>query len=410
MRGMAPDAHSLGVGGEEEEQHRHLMGSRPRILVLTLSFGSGHFRAAHAIAQELRRYSPTADVRVADALEQCFWLFRAGYVWPYWLMVRYWPSLWGHYFASRVGRKSQATAPEWAFLLGCSRTFKTIAEFEPDTIVAAEVAACEIAVLAKRREMTKARIIGVITDYTAEPVWVMAEVDTFTVPDEGVRGQLVSWGAPAEKVVVCGIPTDPTFAVRHDAERMRLRFGLRNDNIPLVLLMGGGMGPTRMDLVAEKLCASRTPMGIVAITGNDIRVRRRLNRVLAAAPVSMHVLGWTEEVAALMQAASLLVTKPGGLTTAEAALCALPLVAFDAIPGPEQHNAARLVKGGGAVVAGTADEAADEALGLLGDADRRQGMSRAIQEMAYPDAAGKIASLTLNLEIQPREAALGTTV
>src|SRR5262249_18842160 len=162
---------------------------------------------AHAIAQELRRRSPTADVCVVDALEQCCWLFRAGYVWPYWLMVRYWPSLWGHYFASRVGRKSQGTAPEWTFRWGCSRTFETIAEFEPDTIVAVEVAACEIAVLAKRRDLAKARIITVITDYAAEPVWVKKEVDTFSVPDEGVRRQLVSWGAPAEKVVVCGIPT-----------------------------------------------------------------------------------------------------------------------------------------------------------------------------------------------------------
>jgi len=386
------------------------MGSRRRILVVTLSFGSGHVRAARAIAQELRRHSPTADVRVVDALEQCCWLFRAGYVWPYWLMVRYWPSLWGHYFASRVGRKSQGTAPEWAFRWGCSRTFKTIAEFEPDTIVAAEVAACEIAALAKRRDLTKARIITVITDYAAEPVWVKAEADTFCVPDEGVRGQLVSWGAPAENVVVCGIPTDSTFALRHDAEGIRLRFGLGSDDIPLVLLMGGGMGPTHMDLVAEKLCASRTPMGIVAITGNDARVRRRLNRLRAAAPVSMQVLGWTDEVAALMQAASLLVTKPGGLTIAEASLCALPLVTFDAIPGPEQHNAARLVEAGGAVIARTADEATDEALALLEDAESRRTMSRRIRKMAHPDAARKIASLALNLDTQPREAALGTAI
>ncbi len=386
------------------------MTPRRHILVLTLSFGSGHVRAAHATAQELRHQSPSADVRLVDVLDQCRWLFKACYVWPYWLMVRYWPALWGHYFASRVERKSQGTAPESVFRWGCSKVFETTAEFEPDTIVATEVAACEIAIIAKRAGLTKARIICVITDQEAEPAWVKEDVDTFAVPDQGVREQLISWGAPAEKVVVCGIPTDPAFAVRHDPEAIRLRFGLGDDNVPVVLLMGGGMGPTRMDHVAERLCASKTPMRIVAITGHDRQARRRLNRLHALPPVSLHVLGWTDDVAALMQAATLLVTKPGGLTTAEAALCALPIVAFAVIPGPEQRNAARLAETGGAVVPGSVDETADAVLSLLRDQSRRSAMSGSIRKMAHPDAAREIASLTLNAVTQAKEVAVRTAI
>jgi processive 1,2-diacylglycerol beta-glucosyltransferase len=218
------------------------MISNRHILVLTLSFGSGHVRAAHATAQALRHQSPDADVRVVDALEKCRRLFRAFYVWPYWLTVRYWPALWGHYFASRVNRKSQGTAPEWAFRWGCPKAFEMIASFEPDTIIAAEVGACEIAVIAKRTGLTKARIINLVTDYQAEPAWVKAEVDAFAVADQGVREQLIRWGAPARKIVACGIPTDPTFARKHDLKAHRPRFGLSDDHVPLVLVMGGGMG------------------------------------------------------------------------------------------------------------------------------------------------------------------------
>ena len=42
---------------------------RPHIMVLTLSFGSGHVRAAKTIADELLRQEPKAEVCVVDALE-----------------------------------------------------------------------------------------------------------------------------------------------------------------------------------------------------------------------------------------------------------------------------------------------------------------------------------------------------
>jgi len=128
-----------------------------RVLVLTLSFGSGHVRAAEAVARELARQAPGADVRVVDALADSRALFRACYVWPYWVMVRRAPALWERFFNARVARMDEHTAPAWALRWGCPRVFKSIAEFEPDVIVAAEVAACELAVLARRAGLTAAR-------------------------------------------------------------------------------------------------------------------------------------------------------------------------------------------------------------------------------------------------------------
>ena len=45
-----------------------------------------------------------------------------------------------------------------------------------------------------------------------------------------------------------------------------------------------------------------------------------------------------------MQAADLIITKPGGLTVSEALACNLPMVLFNAIPGQEEENANFLVK------------------------------------------------------------------
>lgn len=373
-----------------------------RILVLTLSFGSGHVQAASAIARELERQAPDARVRVLDALANCRLLFRAGYVWPYWAMVRAAPALWDRFFARRTASMAEHTAPEWAFRWGCPEVFKTINEFRPDTIVATEVAACEMASMVKRERLTTAQIINVITDYEAEPVWVKPEVDVYAVADERAGEQLRAWGAPVERIVTCGIPTDRAFRERHKREATRARYRIETD-APIVLLMGGGMGPTHMDEVAARFCESGQAMHLIAVTGHDARMRRRLARLRALPPVSLHLLGWTEDVAELMQAASVLVTKPGGLTTAEAALCSLPVVMFDAIPGPERRNAARLLEAGAGLLTDGAPETALAALALLRDESARRSMSACAGRLARPDAAWMIARLAMDESVSTHE-------
>jgi processive 1,2-diacylglycerol beta-glucosyltransferase len=366
-----------------------------KVLVLTLSFGSGHVQAARTIAREIKRQSPDAEVRVLDALADCRFLFRAFYVWPYWAMVRYAPALWDRFFTHRTVRLKRSTAPAWVFRLGCPEVFREIVDFKPNAIVATEVAACELTVIARRGGFTKARVVSVITDFEAEPAWVQREVEAYAVADDHVRDQLCAWGATATRIVACGIPADHRFCDRHDETNTRWRHKIRDD-APIVLLMGGGRGPTHMNEVAARLCESGQPMHVIAVTGHDKRMLRRLEGIRAWPPVSLHVLGWRDDVAALMQAAAVLVTKPGGLTTAEAALSGLPVVIFDAIPGPEQRNAARLTETGAGISTGGARETAVTVLALLRDEGARRRMSIRARGLARPEAAATIAMLALN--------------
>lgn len=373
------------------------MNVMPRILVLTLSFGSGHLRASQAIAKELKHFAPRADVWVLDALADCRWWFRACYEWPYWFMLRYAPALWDRLNRARLEDKHERTAPRWAFRLGCPKVFEAIERFKPDVIVAGEVAGCEMAVIARQLGITQAPIINVITDYEAEPIWVKVEVDVYIVPDENVRAEMIEWGAPRERIEISGIPVDPAFDQSP---------GIRAAQVncePIVLLMGGGMGPTRMDEVARQLGESNVPMHIVAVTGHDKRARRKLEGLNVNTPVTLQVLGWTEDVATLMQTASILVTKPGGLTIAEAALCSLPTVFFDPIPGAEFVNAKRMVDVGAALISKGASETASMVVELLRNESSRRAMSFRASKLARPNARKEIAQVILDLATPAKE-------
>jgi processive 1,2-diacylglycerol beta-glucosyltransferase len=374
------------------------MNVMPRILVLTLSFGSGHLRASHAIAKELKHIAPRADVRVVDALAECRPLFRACYEWPYWFMLRHAPGLWDRLNSARLKDKHERTAPQWAFRLGCPKVFEEIENFKPNVIVAGEVAACEMAVIARQMGITRASIVNVITDYEAETIWVKPEVDAYFVPDENVRAEMIEWGARADRITISGIPADPAF----DSARS-LRAAQINGELPVVLLMGGGMGPTRMDEVARQLGDSNVPMHIVAVTGHDKRARGKLENLKVRAPVTLQVLGWTDDIASLMQAASILVTKPGGLTIAEAALCSLPTVFFDPIPGAEFANAKRMLDAGAAVISNGANETASMVVELLSNGSSRGAMSLRASKMARPNARREIAQLVLDFAMPVKE-------
>lgn len=377
-----------------------------RVLVLTLSFGSGHVSAARAVANEIARQNNAADVRVVDALVDARLLFKAFYVAPYWAMIRYAPRVWERFFKARVESESERTAPEWAFRWGCRKVFEEIESFKPDTIVACEVAACEMASMAKREGLTNARVVAVITDHESEPVWVKKEVDAYAVADEKVRAELASWGAPVERIKVCGIPVDAKFLREGGAEERRAArtsLGIE-DGAPLALLMGGGMGPTRMDKVAANLLRSGETLHVVAVAGRDTRALCRLEKLRASETAmkgscaSLHVLGWTNDVARLMRAADVLVTKPGGLTLTEACACAAPMVLFDAIPGPEERNAARFVAAGAGVQTRGSRATADAVLKLLSNGETRERMRANARCLARPAAANVIAQLACDIE------------
>src|SRR5436305_14487957 len=68
---------------------------RPRVLILSASGGTGHLRAAEAVALALREVAPDAEVRNLDAFSLATPLFRLLYADAYRFAVRRWPTFVG---------------------------------------------------------------------------------------------------------------------------------------------------------------------------------------------------------------------------------------------------------------------------------------------------------------------------
>ncbi len=96
-----------------------------------------------------------------------------------------------------------------------------------------------------------------------------------------------------------------------------------------------------------------------------------------------------------MEVSSLIITKPGGLSAAEALAKNLPIIILRPIPGQEINNTQFLLNEGVALKANNEKEAAQLASKLLRAPSRLKSMRRKCQENSNPQAASKIAKLIL---------------
>lgn len=363
-----------------------------QIAILTFGIGSGHVCASSVLARTLQEGGAGVDVRVFDAIEYAQPWFRWLYVYPYWWALRYAPWLWRRLYERRHRKNHRGTAPPWVFRWGCRKLLRELRRLTPNLLIVTEIGAAEIAALAKREGLVNTALLAVQTDFRTEPPWVQPEIDFYCVGSAEARSQLIGWGISPHRILVCGIPIDPVFALPCDKREILRSLGLAAER-PVVLVMAGGMGPAPLDKVVLSLGRCGLPLQVIAVAGHDGEMRARLENLQGKIALDLRTLGWTENVHELMAAADLLVTKPGGLSTSEALAAGLPMVLAHPIPGPEEHHARHLVQRGVALHARTNEEIPQLVLPLLLSAEKRAEMARRAKELARPDAAHAVAQV-----------------
>jgi len=146
-----------------------------------------------------------------------------------------------------------------------------------------------------------------------------------------------------------------------------------------------------LDKVVAGLDLCGVPMQVLAVAGHDRGLRRRLELLRGRVTLDLHPLGWTDNVPELMAVADLLITKPGGLTAAEALAAGLPMILTHPIPGPEERHVRYLEQKGVALHAQRPRDLPGLASRLLAAPQELQEMRRRAREWSRPDAAHAIA-------------------
>jgi processive 1,2-diacylglycerol beta-glucosyltransferase len=363
-----------------------------RIVILTLGVGTGHMRASQAIHQALHDGADNVEARTIDILDLAEPWFLRLHVYPSWLMVRRFPSVWRRLFEWRQRKRLRKTFPDWLFRRGCRSVLARLQSFRPHLVIVTEMGAARLAELGRREGWFDAPILAAQTDFCTEPTWAGNQIDVHCVGSEEAKSQLIAWGVSANRIVNCGVPIDPAFALRFERAELRRALGL-HPNRPVVLVMGGGMRPAPLDAIIQSLEMCRHPVQVLAVTARDRDMRRCLEAMRGQLALDLHVFGWSESIPELMAAADLLITKPGGVTTSEALASGLPTILAFPVPGMEERNLKFLVERNGGLAAKGHEEIPALVSGLLDDPKQMEALSLHGREMARPDAAYAVAQV-----------------
>jgi processive 1,2-diacylglycerol beta-glucosyltransferase len=368
--------------------------SAHRFLLMHITSHTGHHRASCAIERAVATLDPRASVTAIDASQYSSRFVRWAISETYTSLIRHQPDIWEYLYDNPgVHRRVQYFRGllhryQAAKLEGLLKTVR------PDAIACTQAYPCGMVADFKKHHGLTVPLVGVLTDYAPHLYWFHDTVDVYVVPSEQVKQRFIERGVPASRVRVLGIPIDLSFAEPVSREATARRFGLDSTR-PVILVMGGGGGFGNLREIVLNLDTLLYPCQFVIVAGRNrallhwLRSHRFRHRVVS--------LGYTDAVPALMGLATLLVSKPGGLTTSEALAKSLPLVIVNPIPGQESYNARFLLSQGAAVQAGSPVTVRQTVRDLLDNPDQLQALRRRSAALSHPSAALDVARLLTEL-------------
>ena len=359
-----------------------------KILILTASIGSGHTKAAEALATELRRALPSAEITTVDFMERRISSLHALMKRIYLVMLDFVPNLYDVFYkVSGGGAGGKASQGAFACVMVYAMR-RLLSRYEPDLVLCTHPFPEGAAALAKRLHGGDFTLATVMTDYSLHPIWLCPHVDHYFMATEAMREGMRARGFAAEALHVTGIPVARSLALMPSAETIRHAMAIPA-GARTILLMGGGLGLGGIEETLKAIERVTPQLTLLVVAGRNEGLKARVQDFADASHHQVRVWGYTDQIHALMRAADLLITKPGALTMSEAFVLGLPMLLHDPIPGPETENAIYATRHGAAVWLHPGEDLARAVRELL-EGGRLPAMAEAARACGRADAAEDI--------------------
>lgn len=362
-------------------------------LILSCSTGGGHNAAAKAVAEALRQRGCHAILMDPYTLEGKNVADTVGST--YVNLVKSHPELFGLVY--KIGRKYsqiQLKIPHKSpvylaqhKVAGLLKTYLDMAR--PDIIITTHVFCAEMLTMLHDQGVKLPPILYVATDYTCIPFTQEVRADYYIVGSADIENSFVNMGMNRSQLLPCGIPVQTAFEQPYSRSEACGRLGL-DPHLKWVILAGGSMGfglKDNLEILVPYI-QEHPGLGLVVLSGSDqkemeaLRQKYETDRIL--------VWGKTDQMPLLLQAGSVLISKPGGLSTTEACVSRIPLILVNPIPGCETENAKFFMSHGMAM---WAQDPKTELLPILTSLLKRPEDMRQAQALLQTGSAAQIASL-----------------
>ncbi len=368
----------------------------PKILIISSDTGGGHRSAAAAIAAGVQKFveGDSYAIRVVRAVEESHhlsakmvsiynWVLRNKQHWMkyvYWCVNRFRPEARGFLY-----RRSLEYVRE-LFERWCPEVVVSVHPLTQHAFAR---------VLKELGLADKVPLVTVVTDpcYGFWKGWACDDVTLYLVASEEAKQQLIDYGVSPQRIKVSGMPVHPKFELpdERSAQAARRALGLDPEKFT-VFVNAGWVGGGNIPQIFRELVHGELDVQAIFLAGRNEELRAEAESVAAHAKFPVKVIGYSEQVEQLMQAANVMVSKLGGLTTFEALSCRVPIIADATTPPmPQESGAAHLLaRRGAGVLLRRASDIVPEVRRMVEDSRYYSGLRAATAGLAFPDATRRI--------------------
>jgi processive 1,2-diacylglycerol beta-glucosyltransferase len=367
-----------------------------RIILMYISEVSGHHCATIAVEKAIKMLAPGCEVLNINAFNYTNPISEKIVNKIYMSVIKAAPGIWDYLYDNQSVARGIEKLKKRVHKFNSPKMKALIDSFKPDAILCSQAYPCGMVADYKKAFGSRIPLVAVLTDYVPHSYWLYDTVDFYVTPSDEVSCRLEKKGVEARRIKPLGIPFNPEFN-RH-IDRQEVFAGLKlNPDKPVILIMGGGQGLGPIKTIVKSLEGSHYPLQEIIVAGTNKRLYQSLKKKIKKYKKRILLYGYADNVNELMSISDVIISKPGGVTTAEALSKKLPMVIVKPIPGQEANNTAYLTKQGAAVKLLQPKEITRVIDGLLDDHHKLKQLKDACGRIAKPHASVDIAKLLLNL-------------
>jgi len=377
-------------------------GLRAKILILSASVGGGHLRAAEAMESALRQTAPAAAIRNIDVLTLANKAFRRIYGKGYLDFANRAPHFLGYVYdlLDRPKEKEGEFEPDRLRValekLNMQPFLKLLQSESWDMVVNTHFLPAEIIGSLRSSGRISVPQVTVTTDFMTHRLWVQEPCEHYFAATVEGAVYLNSCGVDPDRISVTGIPIHPVFCRRKGRSECLEAQGLSGDR-PIVLLLSGGFGVGPIEQLFQAALTVASPIEIAVVCGRNEELHQKLVQQPSPQRHRVVVLGYTTRIDELMAVADVVISKPGGLTSAEVLARGSVLAIVNPIPGQESRNSDYLLENGAAIKIGPVATLPFKVETLLNDPRRLARLKTNAQRLGRPRAAFAVADKVLSL-------------
>ncbi len=365
------------------------------ILFLTVSIGAGHMKAAESVKNHVQQKYPGSRAMIVDTLKYINPLIDKLVIGGYLNAVRRTPQIYGKlYELSESGDNIYYLSGAVNRILSL-KLIRLIKEFSPSVIVCTHPFPLQMISGLKAKKEISTPTMAILTDYVSHPMWLHENVDSYVVAHEGMKQEMIRKGVPHEIIYPFGIPVSDTFLQKKNKKAVLEEIGLEDK--PTALIMGGSLGLGEIENTFLSLLHNKSDHQIIAVAGMNEKLMKQLQSYSLGSDKKVKVVGFTDKISDLMDAADILVTKPGGMTISEALAKELPIFVISPLPGHEEGNADFLVKNGLAVKSSSISELGRDIQHVMNNPHRIRHMKEMAKQLYKLNSSENTVNLMKSL-------------